>query len=122
MGLIDAIRQDIKAITTNSSDFAISVELTTPDKETALEVNAIFSRHHTDVTAQGYLMNGRKAHISVHMDLLDASDYPYRADDGEVLMEGHKVTMEGITYVVDQWFPSDTTRLLTLILGSYAAT
>jgi hypothetical protein len=121
MSLITQARADVLAITTNLNEFGLSLifENTASPVDTAT-VTGIFSKHHIDVNRQGVAFNSRMAHVSVSELEFDAANYDVRNANGEVDLKDHKVTMEGKQYIVNQWFPSDTTKLITIILGDYA--
>lgn len=120
MSLLELARRDIANISSNASGFGVSMSFISPDSppETCT-VNGLFSRHHIDVSRQGVAFNNRMAHVSVSEDVFDEANYTIRNANGEVDLKGHKVTVENIQYIVNQWFPSDTGKLITIILGKY---
>lgn len=121
MSLLDIAREDIEDITTDIDDFGIVMHFVNEDGSKEADIKGIFARHHIDVNRNGVAFNSRQAHVSVSELEFDNADYPIRNSDGEVTLSKHKVTVEGITYIINQWFPSDTTKLITLILGKYAS-
>lgn len=120
MSLLELARRDIANISSNVSGFGVSMSFISPaSPPETCTVNGLFSRHHIDVNRQGVAFNNRMAHVSVSEDVFDEANYTIRNANGEVDFKGHKVTVEAVQYVVNQWFPSDTGRLITLILGKY---
>lgn len=120
MSLLDRARNDIAKISSNTAGFGVAMSFISPASPAeTCTVNGLFSRHHIDVNRQGVAFNSRMAHVSVSESIFDDADYTIRNANGEVDLKGHKVTVEGVQYVVNQWFPSDTGKLITIILGKY---
>jgi hypothetical protein len=120
MSLLETARNDIANISSNSAGFGVLMSFISPSSPAeTCTVKGLFSRHHIDVNRQGVAFNSRMAHVSVSEIVFDDANYTIRNANGEVDLKGHKITVEGVQYVVNQWFPSDTGKLITIILGKY---
>lgn len=120
MSLLERARSDIANISSNTAGFGVEMSFISPSSPAeTCTVNGLFSRHHIDVNRQGVAFNSRMAHVSVSESIFDDANYTVRNANNEVDFKGHKVTVQGVQYVVNQWFPSDTGKLITLILGKY---
>ena len=122
MGLIDRAKSDIKAITSNPDEWAVSIAFTAPTGEIAT-LNGLHSKHHMGMDTDGNRVNSKNAHISFSEELLTAQNYPVRKD-GKVKLNGHKINVKDSTgiignYVINEAFPDETIGLITCILGSH---
>lgn len=125
MGLIEQAKSDIKDITSNLDEWAVSITFTAPTGEIAT-VNGLHSKHHMSMDTDGNRINSKNAHISVSEELLTAKNYPVRNKKGEVKLNDHKVNVKDSTgisknYVIREGFPDETIGLITCILGSHGA-
>lgn len=118
MGLVDQLRQDVQAITTNNSEFAIPVALTASTGETA-ETSGVYSKHHLAYDTEGVRVNSRQTCITISEAPLISQYYPTRDADGNISFDGHKVVMDSVTYICDQWFEDNTAGTILLILGDF---
>jgi hypothetical protein len=120
MSLLDRARQDVAKISSSLTGFGVSISFTSSSSPAeTCTVNGLYSRHHIDVNRQGVAFNSRMAHVSVAESIFDDANYTIRNADGEVDLKNHTVQVEGVKYIVNQWFPSDTTGFITIILGKY---
>jgi hypothetical protein len=120
MSLLERARNDIANISSNTGGFGVEMSFISPASPAeTCTITGLFSRHHIDVNRQGVAFNSRMAHVSVSESIFDEADYTIRNANGEVDLKGHRVTVEWVQYVVSQWFPSDTGKLITIILGKY---
>lgn len=125
MGLIEQAQQDIRAITTNTSDWSVSIQLTAPDLS-VLNTNGLHTKHHLSYDTEGNMINYKNAHISISEDEFIDSGYPYRDSSGEVNLSGHLCVVKDSTrqdkeYVIREWYPDETVGLIVMILGEYAS-
>ncbi len=123
MGLIDQARADIKDITSNSNDFGVSGEFIAPSGDVAV-CNCIHTKHYMAFTAEGEMINSKKASIAVAESSLTDLNYPTRNTTGEVHFEFHKVNIADSTgivknYIASEWFPDENVGLIVLILGDF---
>lgn len=124
MGLLDIIKEDIEAITSDGDGFARSITMTAPTLET-VTFNGLHSKHHLGFDSEsGRDVNTKNAHIAVSEKFLTDANYPVRNAAGEVDLKNHKVRVEdstGVewTYKVEQWFPDETIGLIVCILGNF---
>lgn len=117
MSLHDRARIDTQRITSRLSDFGVNCEFLNPLAETCV-IACLTSVHHTGFTADGERVNTKQATLSVSMDLLEENNYTYRDSNGFVTFKNHKVVVYNLPYVVREWFPDETVRIITLILGN----
>jgi len=117
MGLVDQLRQDVQRITTDLNEFAVSITLTAPTGET-VETSGVYSKHHLAYDTDGVRVNTRQTCITISEAPLIAQYYPTRNSNG-VHFEGHKVTMESITYICNEWLEDNTAGTILLILGDF---
>ncbi len=118
MSLHQQAKIDIQTITSNSLEFGVPVVFLNPDSET-VTLNCIPSEHHTSFDSDGLKINSKQASVGVSELLLDASDYSYKLDTGEISFEGHLITLEGTQYIAREWFPDRTIGLIIVILSEY---
>lgn len=124
MGLLDNAKADIAQITSNAdTGFGVEMTLTSPEGD-IVTVTGLHSKIHLGVDTDGNMVNSKKAHISISESFLVAEYYPLRNDDGEVDMEGHKISVKDSTgvvknYVIKQCFPNETVGLITCILNDF---
>lgn len=126
MGLIDTINNDIKKITTDLSGFGVTMNLTTPDDVTSVDIDGLHTKHHLGIDTEGNQVNTKNAHISFSESELLEKDpaYPIRNVNQEVDLKGHKVIVKDSTgvdknYVIREWYPDETIGLIVCILGDY---
>lgn len=129
MGLIERAKLDAQTFTTNTNDFGVSITLTKPasvgSPEVSATVRGYHTKHHTSWDPEsGEVIDGKRAHICVSEEELDAQSYPVRNTDQEVAMVGHRVSVADSTevvknYIVRQTFPDETLGLIVMILGDY---
>ena len=118
MGLVNQLKLDVAAITGNTSEFGMTAVLTAPNASTAT-VSGIFTKHHIEFDEMGNQVNTRQACITISEAPLLALSYPTRNADGEIDFSAHKVVIESITYVCDQWREDNTAGTILLILGDF---
>ena len=128
MGLTEQIQQDLLAITTNANDFGISLTFTAPTSPvTVVTTTGTAKRHHLEFDEMGMVKgNALNATCTVSELALRALSYPVRNIDGKVTFKDHlvawtDVTGSPITYIVNEWYPDETTGLIVLILGEYGS-
>lgn len=120
MSLIEAAKNDIKAITTQLTEFAVNMKLI--DLEgVEYEVKGVYSKHHIKIDTEGNIVNGKNASFSISEYVLIDLDYPYRNNKGEVYLKNHRLVVKDSTglekmHVIDQWFPDETIGLIVCIL------
>jgi|SRR5690242_8897477 len=136
MGLIDQIKEDIKGITTNTDDFAVTITLMTPNStfdftfdETfqngQITIKGLHSVHHMKVDAMaGTVVNSRHAYCSFYENAITDQGYPMRNASKEVNLKNHRVVIRYSTgevrdYFIREWFPDETVGLIVCILGDY---
>jgi hypothetical protein len=120
MGLIELIQRDIKAITSNGSDFGVSMTFVSPLSVTAT-INGLHSKHTLSQDTEGNRANINNAHVSFSESSLTALGYPTRNNRDEFDMIGHMVTVadstgEDITYKISENYPDETVGLMVCIL------
>lgn len=120
MGLFEQIRIDAAVFAGNANDFGVPIVFENTDSPSvSAEVTGIFSRHHISVNRHGVAFNNRTAHVTVSKTAFADVDYTILNAAGEIDFKDHRVTVDGITYIVNEWFPGDTTKLITIILGDF---
>jgi len=126
MGLIAQAKADWQAITSNTSEWGVTMTLTAPTGETAT-INGLHTKHHLGIDMEtGRPVNTKNAHVSFSEKLLTDAGYPVRNAQGEVSLKGHKVTVAdstgaNMTYVIKEWFPDETIGVIVCILLVYGA-
>jgi hypothetical protein len=124
MSILELMKRDANAITTNTNEFSQAVTFISPDAVEAV-VNGLHTKHHLGYdleTAQE--INTLKAHVCVSEQELIALGYPVRDVNNHVKLKGHKVKAKDAngllcTYVVQEFFPNDVVGTISLILGIY---
>jgi hypothetical protein len=122
MSLVQRAINDIKAITSNKSDWAVGITLVSPTAET-ITTTGLFTKHHLGVDTDGNIVNSKNTHISISEENL--AGYPVRNLKGEVALRGHLATVKDSTgtsktYKIEQSLPDETIGLIVMILGDYA--
>lgn len=120
MGLYEQARSDWQDITTNTDDFGVEITVINADDSESCTVTGITTRHHLQVTREGVAYNGRKAHVSISETEFERVGFTIRDTNGEVNLKNFKVSVDGAIYIVNEWYPSDTYRLITIILGDFS--
>jgi hypothetical protein len=120
MSLIEAAKRDIKAITTQLTEFAVNMTLIDLEGN-EYAVKGVYSKHHIKVDSEGNAMIGKNASFSISEYVLIDLDYPYRNDKGEVYLKNHELIVKDSTglekhHVIDQWLPDETIGLIVCIL------
>lgn len=123
MGLIDQIRQDAKKYTSDLPGWAVEITLASPLGATAT-INGLHSKHHLGLDTDGNRVNVKNAHISFHESVAIAAGYPIRNSNNEVSLRNHRVRVKDSTgvdclYIINEWFPSETTGIIVCILGDF---
>lgn len=122
MGLLNDIKEDIRAITSDTNGFGVELTFTAPTGEVAV-VAGLHTKHHMGFDVEsGKDVNIKNAHCSVSEALLTEAGYPVRNAAGEVFLRDHQVQAVDSTgtlckYVVAEWIPDETIGLILCILG-----
>ncbi len=123
MGLLDIARNDIKNIISDAGGFGEDVTITNLLNQTET-IKALHSKHHLGVDTVGNRVNSKNAHISFSEKQLTDLGWSIRNESGEVDLKKYKVQAKDSTgvnklYVIQEWFPSETTGLIVCVLGDY---
>lgn len=126
MSLIDQVIIDCGKIT--SGQFSRSVDFIAITGETAT-INALANKIGRRVSSDtGLVVNSKNATVVFSEQILSAAFplFPVRNNAGEVQMMGYRVNVKDSTgsvknYMVQENVPDETTGLITLLLGDYAA-
>jgi len=116
MSLIAQANEDIKDISTDTTDWAVPVTLKAPGGETA-NINAILVKTNLAVDTDGAPINSQTVRLTFSESALDGLGYPLRGLNGRVDMRGHNVTGpdstgQQVTYRITQWMPDETIGLI----------
>lgn len=123
MNLLETARALWLARTTDQNGFAMAAVFTSPANHTA-HVNVYHARHQMGINELGQTVNANQAHVTVvEQALLDAS-YTTRDTNGKISLTGHRVTItyptnEVRNYQVQNQYPNETIKTITLILTEY---
>jgi hypothetical protein len=123
MSLIAQAQNDIKQITSNLDEFAVSLKLTNLINE-EINIKGLHTKIHLGVDTDGNMVNAKKAHISFSEDNVLALGFSIRNIKGEVDLRKWKVDVKDSTgivkkYSIQQWFPDETIGLIVCILEDY---
>lgn len=125
MSILDLARKDWQSITSDLAGFGVSLDLEAPNAETVTVVG-LATKHHIGIDTDGNLVNTKNAHCSFSEALLleNNPSYPLRGTDGEVALQGHKLTYADSTggnkvYVIREWFPDETVGMVVCILEDF---
>lgn len=123
MSLIAQAQNDIKQITSNLDEFAVSLKLTNLINE-EINIKGLHTKIHLGVDTDGNMVNAKKAHISFSEDNVLALGFSIRNIKGEVDLRKWKVDVKDSTgivkkYLIQQWFPDETIGLIVCILEDY---
>jgi hypothetical protein len=124
MNLMEQAMNDIREITSNMGEFAVSITLESPTG-VIVETQGIYSDITNMYDENGYPINGKKSHVSFSELPLIAQNYPTRNQDGLISFTGHLVTInyaDGSSkrYMVDDCRPDYSINLITVYLSEYA--
>jgi len=121
------VQKDIQSILGNPNERE-PITLTAPTSPlTVANVYGTAKKHHLLFDENGMVKgNVTNATCTISILDLDAINYPYKNANGEVAMQRHTATWSDVsgvpvTYVVNEWYPDQTTGNVVLILGDYAA-
>jgi hypothetical protein len=124
MGLMDTIRQDVAAITSDPEGFGVTLTLLAPNSETA-QIVGLSSMHHFSVDSDGKPVNTKNGHVTFSESVLlgENPSYPVRNPSGEVDLKKHKVTVtfsSGVpkTYFIQHFFPNESSGAIVCLLGN----
>lgn len=117
MGLTEISQLDAQSITSDLDGWGVTAVLTPASGQPA-SFGVLHTVHHMGQDTDGNISNTKQASIAVSMNLLDTSLYPYRNASGEVSFKNHSAVFNGSNYIVREWFPDETLRIVVLILGS----
>lgn len=120
MSTLERARKAIERITGNTNGFAVELTFIAPTNETA-DIAGTFRKIKMKINEFGVLVpsNTTNASVTIAESALTAQDYPTRKADGKCDFKGHKVTLESITYIIEQWMNDDTLGSVVCILGNY---
>ena len=122
MGIVERIKSDILSITTNKEHFGVDIVLTDRSGQSETIIGT-HSKINLGVDTDGNLVNSRKAHISFSESVIQ--ELTIRNDAGDVTLKGWKAAVSDVTgvktYKIYEWFPDETTGLITAMLGDYTA-
>lgn len=125
MGLMEQLKADLEQITSNTNEFAVTLDFKSP---TGIEatVSGLGSDHSNAYDLEGNAVSGKFTHVTVAEKLLTDLNYPTRsANIAEFLdLRKHYVTVHYADgrvkkYIVDDQRPDYTINLHTLILSEY---
>ena len=107
-----------------SGGFEENITLITPDGNTVIETTGFATKHWINFSTDGLDSDTKNAHICVSESELIDKNYPVRNANGEVFLRSHRVNVvdsSGIikNYVINQWYPNETTGLIVCILGDF---
>lgn len=125
MSLLEHARLLWKRTTTDTGDFAMEAVFTSPANQTA-GVKVWHTRHQMAIDELGHAINANQAHVTVSEQTLLDADYTTRNVDGKIELTGHRVTItyptgEERTYQVQNQFPNETIKTITLLLTEYSS-
>lgn len=128
MNIIQRIKQDTKAILSNSGEFAVPVTFTSSGDSPVTETcNALAVRHALAVNPDtGLRARARSftARVTVHEQALLDLSYPVRDSDGKIDLVNHLAEWTDIsgtskTYIITECFPNEVTGVIVCWLGAY---
>lgn len=125
MSLLDAVRDDVMAITTNSNEFAQDVRFTSPSPDSVtVVVKAIHSKHNLSIDTDGNAVQAKKASVAVSEPVLLGAGYVVRNANQEVSLNGHRVSVADVSAVVKEYvvlsaFADEMVGLVVCILGDW---
>jgi ABC-type transport system substrate-binding protein len=124
MSLLDRARKDAQRFLTDTGGFAVQLDISDDEGNTA-SVTGLFSNHHVSVSTENVPVNSAKRSITVAEQAFERAGYPVRNSNGEVALEGHKVTYRDSTgqpgyYRVAETFADETIGNIVLILAKDA--
>jgi Fe-S cluster assembly iron-binding protein IscA len=116
MSLIERAKIDVKTITANSNEFAVDLVLTSGLNE-VLAAKGLHTDHHLAINDMNERVNVQQASVVIHESIL--VDYTYKNSDSEITFNNHRCEMNGVKFIVREWYPDKTVGLITLILGTF---
>jgi hypothetical protein len=119
--LLNSARNLIKKIATDSTGWAVDILLRNPTG-TEFEIKGLHTKHHLGQDTDGVRVNSKNAHISFYESDVIALGGSIRNSKGEVKLKDWRVNVADSTgttktYVINEWFPNETTGLVVCILG-----
>lgn len=124
MGLMDIAKSDAKAYMTDTEEWAVEQlwAVTNGVMVVSKTIRGTAFKHHLKVNDLGAVTNSKNARVTVHVDELEAAEYPYRDTNGAIKLLKHRVTFADVsgtqaTYVVQEQWPNDMLGLVVCTLG-----
>lgn len=136
MGLLDIARTDVKRITTDLNGFAVLMTFKTPaagpfdytfdetfNNSQMFTMKGLHTKHHLGINGEtGQRANTKQVSVTVDEIYFTEIGYPVRDANGEVNLRDHQVSVKDSTdnvkdYVIREWYPDETLRLIVCILG-----
>ena len=124
MGLIDQAKSDWQRFSADTNEFGIAINIETPTASQSVDIVGLHTKHHISFDTDGNLVNSKNAHISFSEQQLTDVTYPVRNSNGEVYLQGHKITVKDSTggnkvYLIHQWHQDETLGVILCFLRDY---